>query len=209
MKLLRALEAGQIDRVGDTVTLPVDVRVIAATNRDLEAMVKAGEFREDLYYRLAVVPLHLPPLRDRRDDIPLLVGHFVAKLSGDGPVPLVDEAAMRALVRYRWPGNVRELQNVLERAMVLHPGGPLQEADLPERVRAAQPANAGVLGELPDEGVDLEQLEKELIRRALDKCGGNQSRTARYLGITRNTLLYRLEKFGLKGAGAGDEEAST
>jgi DNA-binding NtrC family response regulator len=211
VKLLRALQEGEIERVGGTSAVGVDVRVIAATNRDLEAMVADGEFRVDLYYRIAVVPLHLPPLRDRRDDLPLLIRHFLEGFAraGKGRAPhrvvTVSDAAQEALARYRWPGNVRELQNVLERALVLHPEGPIELADLPERIRRPQPQAPGLLGELPEEGVDLEQLEKELIRRALDKCGGNQSRTARYLGITRNTLLYRLEKYGLKSGKGGPE----
>jgi len=189
-----------VDPLGASGSVAVDVRVIAATNRDLETMVREGEFRGDLYFRLSVLPLHLPPLRQRKDDIGPLARHFATKISeanGDA-VPAISDDAMRLLMDYDWPGNVRELENVVERALVLNPTGPISAADLPERLREDRARPEGILGPLPDDGCDLGVVERELIARALEKCGGNQSRTARYLNISRNTLIYRMEKFGLK-----------
>jgi len=200
VKLLRSLQEHEIDPIGASGPVAVDARVIAATNRDLEAMVRAGEFREDLYFRLNVVPLTLPPLRQRKDDLGPLTRHFAQKISeATGEVvPVFGEDAMQRLMSYDWPGNVRELENVIERALVLNPTGPIGESDLPERLRQSQAQPEGLLGPLPEEGCDLERVERELITRALEKCGGNQSRTARYLNISRNTLLYRMEKYGLR-----------
>jgi two-component system NtrC family response regulator len=200
VKLLRVLQESEVDPLGADRTVPVDVRVIAATNRDLESMVRNGEFREDLYYRLAVLPLDLPPLRQRKDDIGPLVHHFASRISEREGQKSPDFApeVMSALLDYEWPGNVRELENVIERALVLNSDGPIRLEDLPPRLRLATGEKESILGPLPEEGLSLEQVEKELIERALDKCGGNQSRTARYLRISRNTLLYRMEKHGLR-----------
>jgi two-component system NtrC family response regulator len=200
VKLLRVLQESEIDPLGADGPVPVDARVIAATNRDLEEMVKNGEFREDLYYRLAILPLHLPPLRQRKDDIGPLVHHFAARISKREKLsaPNFDPEAMSALLKFDWPGNVRELENIIERALVLHPTGPIRLEDLPPRLQTDATGEASVLGTLPEEGLGLEEVEKELIARALDKCGGNQSRTARYLRVSRNTLLYRMEKHGLR-----------
>ncbi len=201
VKLLRALQEREVDPLGSNRPVPVDVRVIAATHRDLEAMVAEGSFREDLYYRLAVVTLTLPPLRSRRDDILPLARHFAQRIAAahQQPVPALSAAAEKMLVGYAWPGNVRELENVMERALALHPEGPIEAGDLPERLHRKREKPRALLGELPEDGLDLNELEKEVIERALAHCGGNRSATARYLGITRNTLNYRLDKYGIGG----------
>ena len=196
-KILRALQEREVDRVGGGKPLSVDVRVIAATNRDIEKEVKEGRFREDLYYRLSVVTLQMPPLRDRRDDIPLLAGHFLKKYNRDSAVTMNDDA-FAALRAYGWPGNVRELENVIERASVLKRGNSIGLADLPEKVKKEKTGVESIILNLPDEGISLEDLEKQLLIKALEKHNGNQTRAAEYLGITRPTLIYRMEKYGLK-----------
>ena len=200
VKLLRALQEREVDPLGADAPVQVDVRVISATHRDLEAMVAEGTFREDLYYRLAVVSLTLPPLHARRDDILPLARHFAGRIAAahEQPAPAITAGAERALLAYDWPGNVRELENVMDRALALHPEGPIEPADLPQRLLQARSSRRDFLGELPEEGLDLNELERELIERALAKCEGNRSATARYLGITRNTLNYRLEKYGIQ-----------
>lgn len=200
VRLLRVLQEREIQRVGGTKPFAVDVRVIAATNRDIEALVRDGEFREDLYYRLCVVPVTLPPLRERRDDIPLLAAHFLDKYrraSGINKLRIAD-GAFSLLTSYAWPGNVRELENAIHRCVVTSTSDEIGPADLPENIRLGAAKTSGALFELPEEGIVLDEVEKDIIRRALEKNGFNQTRTARYLGITRNTLLYRLDKFGLK-----------
>jgi two-component system NtrC family response regulator len=199
VKLLRLLQHGEVDKIGSTAPGVVDVRVIAATHRNLLAMIEDGTFREDLYYRLAVVPLELPPLRDRREDIPELVKHLFEKLKKRHGVPdlRIRPETISLLANFRWPGNIRELENVIERMVVLAPGDEITEADLPEQIRAAPPVRDSVLLELPEEGISLESVERELLVRALDKFGWNQSRAARYLDISRRTLIYRMEKHGL------------
>ena len=199
VKLLRVLQEREIDKVGDPRPVKVDVRVIAATNRDLDKMVANGEFRDDLYYRLAVVPIRLPPLRERTDDVAPLVDHLLDKHLQrlNKPRPEIDQAVYAAFNRYAWPGNIRELENVIERALVLDRDECIGLDDLPPRLRAAE-AQVGVLRmELPDDGVSLEQVEKELLVAALQKHGWNQTRAATYLKITRSTLIYRIQKFGL------------
>jgi two-component system, NtrC family, response regulator len=196
-KILRALQERQVDRVGGSKPFPVDVRVIAATNRAIEKAVKDGLFREDLYYRLSVVTLHMPPLRERRDDIPMLVGHFLKKFNRDVAVT-IEEEALSAIKAYGWPGNVRELENVIERASVLKRGTVITPADLPDKLKKERTGIDSIILNLPDEGIDLEDLEKNLIIKALEKHNHNQTRAAEYLGITRPTLIYRLEKYGLK-----------
>jgi two-component system NtrC family response regulator len=201
VRLLRVLQEREIQRVGGTRPVPVDVRVIAATNRDVEALVRAGEFREDLYFRLCVVPITLPPLRERREDITLLAAHFLERHRREAGMPKLrfSDAASERLARYRWPGNVRELENVVQRCVATAGSDEIRTEDLPEQVRSGEDASAGRLRiDLPDEGIVLEEVEKEIIRQALKMNYNNQSRTARYLGITRNTLLYRIEKYGLK-----------
>jgi len=200
VKLLRVLQEREIDKVGDPRPIKVDVRVIAATNRDLERMIADGTFREDLYYRLAVVSIRMPALRERADDIPLLVDHFLDKHCGrlGRPRPAVEKAVYSTLNLYSWPGNVRELENVIERALVLDRDGVIGLDDLPERVRAREERLGNVRIELPDEGISLEAVEREIIAAALEKHDWNQTRAAQYLGITRSTLLYRMQKFGIE-----------
>lgn len=200
VKILRVLQEREIDKVGETRPVRVNVRVIAATNRNLEKMIADGGFRDDLYYRLAVVSIRVPPLRERVDDIPLLVDHLLAKhvqrLGRERPA--VEKDVYSAFNLYSWPGNIRELENVIERALVLDKDGVLGLDDLPDRLRMRQPHVAGLRMELPDEGVSLEDVERELLRAALDRHQGNQTRAAAFLSITRSTLLYRMQKFGLE-----------
>jgi transcriptional regulator with PAS, ATPase and Fis domain len=194
VKLLRALQEREILRVGGTERVRVDVRIVAAANQDLERAVREGRFREDLYYRLNVIPIALPPLRERRTDVPLLVEHFVAKYAGGRPRG-VSEDALQSLIAYDWPGNVRELESVIERALLLGEGDVIVPADLPASVRAGTAAPRGALDlEIPDAGIDLEAVERSLIVKALEKAGGNVTRAARLLGLSRRTLQYRMEK---------------
>jgi two-component system NtrC family response regulator len=207
VKILRVLQEREVDRVGDTRAIKVDVRVIAATNRDLEKMIADGGFRDDLYYRLAVVSIRMPPLRERADDIPLLVDHFLDKHTErlGKPRPEVDKVVYAAFNRHAWPGNIRELENVIERALVLDRDGRIGSDDLPGRLRAADQQVGTLRMELPDEGISLEEVEKELLLAALQKHSWNQTRAAHYLKITRSTLLYRMQKFGLERPRASDE----
>jgi transcriptional regulator with PAS, ATPase and Fis domain len=197
VRLLRFLEERAFKRVGGTADLQVDVRVVAATNRDLEAAVRDGSFRADLYYRLNVLPVRVPPLRERLDDIPLLVGHFVAmfnrQLGRDVHAPGAE--ALAALQAYGWPGNIRELRNLVERAMLLARGDELGPADLAPPDGAAP---GGASFDLPAEGVDLARLECHLIAQALARTHGNRTRAARLLGLTRHQINYRIEKLDLE-----------
>jgi two-component system NtrC family response regulator len=198
-KLLRALQEREIEPVGGAPRR-IDVRLVAATNRDLEAALGEGSFREDLYYRLAVIPLHLPPLRERRDDIPLLVRHFLDK-HGKMPPVVCSEAALEALAGYGWPGNVRELENAVERMLILRRGESIELDDLPPKIRRPRPSVSvsadGVLN-LPAEGYPLEDLEKEAVLEALRRNDWNQTRAAAFLRIPRHTLLYRMEKYAIR-----------
>ncbi|MDH4162721.1 MAG: sigma-54 dependent transcriptional regulator [Nitrospirota bacterium] len=196
-KILRVLQERTVDRVGGAGPEPVNVRVIAATNRDLEREVKEGRFREDLFYRLSVITLLMPPLRDRRDDIPLLIDHFIKKYN-PGAAVVVDGDARAALINYGWPGNVRELENVIERASVLRRTDRIGLQDLPDKMLRSGGSVDDIILNLPDDGVSLEELEKNLIIKALDKHKGNQTRAAEFLRISRPTLIYRMEKYGLK-----------
>jgi len=196
-KILRALQEHEVDRVGGNKPIPVDARVIAATNKDIDRAVKEGRFREDLYYRLSVITLHMPPLRERRDDVPLLVGHFLKKFN-KGSEAHVDAEALSSLTSYGWPGNVRELENVIERASVLKRGDVITRAELPEKLIKEKRGVEDIIFNLPENGISLEDLEKSLIVKALEQHKGNQTRAAEYLGITRPTLIYRMEKYGLK-----------
>ena len=201
VKILRCLEERSLERVGDNTLIRVDVRVLAATNKDLTKAIQAGEFREDLYYRLNVVPLSISPLRERREDIRPLAQHFLKRL-GAQPRLTIAPDAFQALETYDWPGNVRELENALERAMIFHRGDAISLADLPETLHAPRAKEAAALPlSLPEAGLSLEEVEKELILRALQKHDWNQSRAARYLGITRHTLLYRMEKHSIARPG--------
>ena len=194
VKLLRALQEREILRVGGTERVKIDVRIVAATNHDLERAVREGRFREDLYYRLNVIPIALPPLRDRRTDIPLLVEHFIPKYEGSRKRTVTDDA-LKILMGYDWPGNVRQLESVIERALLLGDDDRILPMDLPASVRVGLSPRRGLLDvEIPDSGIDLEELERSLIVKALEKSGGNVTRAARLLGLSRRTLQYRLEK---------------
>jgi len=200
-KLLRFLESGECMPVGDSRVVKVDVRVIAATHQNLAKLVSEGRFREDLYYRLQVVPLELPALRERSGDIDMLLNRFLLHFAGEHgvPAPQLTQEARSALRRHGWPGNVREMRNLCERLVVLFNGRTVDVGNLPREItQAAGKSMASQDGfHLPDEGIDLEWLESEMIRQALERARGNKSRAARLLGITRDTLLYRLKKFAL------------
>ncbi len=200
MKLLRALQEREFERVGDSQTIKVDVRVIAATNSNLTNMVADGSFREDLYYRLNVIPIHLPPLRDRRDDIPVLAKHFLDKFSPGGQMQ-ISQGAMRVLMAFPWPGNVRQLENAIERAVTLSGGRKeIDVADLPPEIQAAPTASLAPFVEFPDDGLDmpayLSSIEKDLIRRSLERTGGNRNKAAELLRIKRTTLVEKLKRLG-------------
>jgi DNA-binding NtrC family response regulator len=197
VKLLRVLQEREFERLGGTKTIKVDVRLIAATNRDLREALEQGTFREDLYYRLNVVPIDIAPLRQRKEDIPELANLFIARFSGDSgkPIESISTEAMQVLLNYHWPGNVRELQNIIERACALAKGTVLEAADIHLDQRPAKTAN-GASGFLP-EGTTLERWEDEMIQEALRRANGNKSQAARLLGLSRNALRYRLSKIGI------------
>jgi two-component system response regulator HydG len=200
LKLLRVLQEREFERVGGEETIKVDVRVVTATNKDLRQLVDAGEFREDLFYRLHIIPLTLPPLRDRRSDIPLLVQHFVEKLAERtrSEVQGVSAEALKVLKSYAFPGNVRELENVIEQSLVFAEGNEIQVDDLPAHILGGPRGNLLVLPEgertLPE---ILEELERQLIVRAFRKARGIKTETARSLGIKTSALYYKLEKYGV------------
>jgi DNA-binding NtrC family response regulator len=203
VKLLRVLQEREIDKVGDPRPLRVNVRVIAATNRNLRNLVEDRQFREDLFYRLSVIAIDLPPLRERKEDIPLLVDHFIRNCcirEQVAPVSVSPEA-LEILTRYAWPGNVREVENLMERLVVLRTGSVVLPEHLPAEVLRQKPRVAKVALELPDEGIDLEEVEKEILLQALQRHRWNQTHAARYLNITRKTLIYRMEKFGMREPG--------
>jgi two-component system response regulator PilR (NtrC family) len=212
VKLLRVLQQKVVRKVGSNEEEAVDVRIIAATNRDLAEMIAAGTFREDLYYRIQVIPIRLPPLRDRREDVPLLADFFVRKYGEElGTTPKrISTAAMAVLETYRWPGNVRELENLVERALALTAGDVIGPEDLPVYLREPQPA-LGEEARLPPQGVDLEAyldaLRAELMRQALQRCGGVQTRAAELLRMSFRSFRYYAKKAGVVGgADAGVEE---
>jgi len=198
VKLLRILQEREFERLGSNVTRHIDVRVVAATNQDLRAALEQGTFREDLYYRLNVVPMNIPPLRERKQDIPFLANHFLRKLAPDSgsQVESITDAAMEKLMAYHWPGNVRELENVIERSLVMCTGKQLDEADI-KLENAPRPRAQSDSHFLP-EGLTLDQYEQDLIREALRRADGNKSQAARLLGLTRNALRYRLTQMGLE-----------
>jgi two-component system response regulator AtoC len=196
VKLLRVLQERRFERLGGTKSVDVDVRVVAATNRDLQQLIADGQFREDLFYRLNVVPITLPPLRKRRDDIPRLIAHFLEKY-GAGRKAFTPEAT-RMLVDYGWPGNIRELENTIERVVILVAGDEIGVQDLPFEVRAGDVSvSAAPRFVLPEEGADLEEIEMDLIRQALDRSAGNMGKAAKLVGLTPKTLEARMQRFGL------------
>ncbi len=204
VKLLRLVETHRFKRIGGVEEIRVDVRIIAATNRCLEEAVRQRCFREDLYYRLKVIPIHLPPLRDRRKDIPLLANHFISRLNTefDKQVRGISEEACGLLSRYPWPGNIRELRNIIERTMILGDGDRILARHLPPEIRNAErgarvPGLRAISLRLTQDGIDLEQLERSLIRQSLELTGGNQVRAAEILGLGRDALRYRMKKHGL------------
>jgi DNA-binding NtrC family response regulator len=205
VKLLRILQERQFERLGSNLTRNVDVRVIAATNVDLRAALEEGRFREDLYYRLNVVPINIPPLRQRREDIPFLALHFVTKLSKDlgSRAKDISPAAVDRLLEYSWPGNVRELENTIERSLVLASGETLQAGDM--RIEAARSVSSASTqsqtAPLLPEGETLEHWEQMMIKEALRRANGNKSQAARMLGLTRNALRYRLSQMGMDAGG--------
>ena len=208
VKLLRVLQDREFERLGGTKTLKVDVRVVAATNQDLRAALEQGTFREDLYYRLNVVPINLPPLRERKADVPYLVDHFIERFVRESGKPIkgITPAAQKMLMEFHWPGNVRELENIIERAVSLSAGAMLDVADIRLDLSPSRPGGAGIAAftmsaggttAFPPPGVTLEQFEDEMIKEALRRAGGNKSQAARLLGLSRNALRYRLAKMGL------------
>ncbi len=201
VKLLRVLQEREFERLGGTRTVKVDVRLIAATNKDLRQALEQGTFREDLYYRLNVVPIDIAPLRERKEDIPDLVNLFISRFTGESgkPVQGITPEAMQVLVNYHWPGNVRELQNIIERACALAKGSVLGPSDIHLDIRPSKAANSPG-GFLPD-GMTLEQWEDEMVEEALRRANGNKSQAARLLGLSRNALRYRLSKIGISDEG--------
>ena len=193
-KLLRAIQEREVEPVGSDKTEKVDVRIIAATNKDLQEAASQGTFREDLYYRLGVIPLHLPPLRERREDIPGLAKHFLKKLDAPRGVRFSDKA-MKLMKGYDWPGNIRELQNSVERCLILKKADIIEPEDL--NLSKSPDGDTLEIPDIPADGISLEEFEKGLIIKALQKSNGNRSQAARLLKIPRHVLIYRLEKFGL------------
>jgi len=207
-KLLRALQEKEVMRVGGTRPVRVDVRVIAATNRDLEAMVKDGRFREDLYYRLNIIPITIPPLRNRRMDLPPLIEHFIAKHSAETHRVIrgLTPSARNFLMNYAWPGNVRQVESAIERAILLCEGDTIDVEDLPVEIRQEASGAGAFTFKLPPEGISFDEVEKSLITQAMEQTGWNITRAAKLLGLSFRTLQYRLEKFGLKKPAKGNDE---
>lgn len=197
VKLLRVLQEKVFERVGGNEQVKMEARIVAATNRNLKKCVRDGTFREDLYYRLQVIPINIPALRERKEDIPELVNHFLKKYDYRGRIRGLTAEAFEKLERYDWPGNIRELENAIERAVILCSQEYITPAYLPmENLDDLETAKDFVIN-LPDEGISLETLERKLILLALDRSRGNQTKAARLLGITRSALIYRMEKYGI------------
>jgi len=200
IKLLRVLQEREFKRVGGTADVKVDVRVIAASNKNLLSEVKSGAFREDLYYRLNVLPIQLPPLRERREDVPPLVEFFLKKFSGGGEPKRMTPEAMKILINNRWPGNVRELENTVERLVILASGDTIRLEHVPDTIRNEQPCSELVPSDIPDGGIDLgmllENAEKTLLRKALEKTGGVKTEAAKILGLSFRSFRHRLQKYG-------------
>lgn len=194
VKLLRAIQEKEIQPVGSEKIHKVDIRIIAATNLDLQELIRQGLFREDLYYRLSVIPLSIPPLRERKDDIPALVSHFLKKFRAPEDV-VFSQSAIERLKKYSWPGNIREMQNIVERCIILRKDNNISVKDL--HMLAQNSSGSITEPVIPDNGISLEEVEKQYILKALDKAGQNRSRAARLLKIPRHVLLYRIEKYKL------------
>ena len=205
-RLLRVLQERCLQRVGGTKTIDLDVRVISASNRNLEQMVADGSFRQDLFYRLVVFPIELPPLRDRRDDIPLLVDHFIEKYARDAGkrVTGIQPTAIAALKAHSWPGNVRELENVIHRSLLITDGPEITDADLPPGLGSTSGDGVGGSSAPISVAMSLDELERAAIEKALKRHGGNLSDVARQLGIGRSTLYRKLEQYGLREKKDGD-----
>jgi len=199
-KLLRALQERRIRRVGGTFEMPIDVRVVAATNRDLRAMVSDGRFRDDLYYRINVLSIDVPPLRERREDIPVLLDYFLKKHTRNTSrlVKGLTPETRRMMQDYAWPGNVRQLESAIERAILLCEGDMITPEDLPTEVQQETKGTGPGAFKLPPEGISFEEVEKNLILQAMDQTDYNITKAAKLLGLTFRTLQYRLEKFGIK-----------
>jgi len=195
-KLLKFIESRQFKRLGGTVDQRVDLRIVAATNRNLEEAVRQGRFREDLYYRLRVIPIVLPPLRERREDIPLLLQHYMAKYNAEFHKDFrgISDDALRSLMSYSWPGNVRELKNLLERILILEKGNTILPEHLPPEILEPHVNSVQPRYRLTPAGINLEQVEKDFVRQALQLAHGNQTRAAQLLGISRDALRYRMHK---------------
>jgi DNA-binding NtrC family response regulator len=193
-KLLRALQEKEVEPVGGTKVQKLDVRVLSATNLNIDNAITDGTFREDLYYRLSVIPIHLPPLRERRKDIPLLIRYFCSK-HGSEKIAF-DKDALETLVMYPWPGNVRELENTVERLLIMRNSDVITLSELPEKLKVNRASEIAIVT-LPDEGYSLEQLEREVVVEALERNSWNQTAAARFLRIPRHTLIYRIEKYNI------------
>lgn len=202
VKLLRVQQEGEISKIGANDTVRVDIRIVAATHRNLAAMVEDGTFREDLYYRLTVVPLQIPPLRERREDIPELINILLKRTKARHSLSDIrlSPAVIQRLTSYRWPGNVRQLENVIERMLVLATSDVVTEQDLPEELQHHPVPQGSLWFDIPEEGISLEAVEKELIVRALERFHGNQTHAAKFLDISRRILIYRMEKHGIASA---------
>jgi two-component system response regulator PilR (NtrC family) len=211
VKLLRALQEREFKRVGGVKDIKVDIRVIAATNQDLAELIKAGRFREDLYYRLNIITINTPPLRERKDDIPILVTKFVEKYSREDNqrITSVSNEAMSLLEKCNWRGNVRELENVIERAVVLATGPRIETENLPDYIRFSTAELAADTIQVPDDGLDLEAklaaMEKEYLLKALEKSGGRKKEAARLVNLTFRSFRYKLSKYGIKTDDKGDD----
>ncbi|VAX21731.1 Response regulator of zinc sigma-54-dependent two-component system, partial [hydrothermal vent metagenome] len=207
VKLLRVLQEREFKRVGGVKDIKVDVRIIAATNQCLEDLIKDGEFREDLFYRLNILPIHIPPLRERKEDIPLLVSRFIDKYSNEVKRKniSISNEAMSLLESYHWKGNVRELENIIERAVVLTTGSLIEPENFPDEVRFFSEQAGQEPVDLPDEGVDLEEVvscvEKDLLTKALSKTGGKKKEAARLVNLSFRSFRYKLAKYGIGAAG--------
>lgn len=207
-KLLRAIQAKEIRRVGGKVNIPVDVRIVSATNRDLEAEIRKGNFREDLFYRLNVIRINLPPLRERGSDIAALADFFVGKYREGTGVKGLSRAALKLLMTYSWPGNVRQLESVIERGVLMAEGELIEPGDLPAEIQGGASPGGALPFELPADGIQFEELEKNLIIKAMERAGGVIAKAAPLLGMSYKTLQYRLEKFGIardRDLGIGDQ----